>query len=86
LRHQARKAGVSTNDHCFGLTWTGHMTAERIRRLLAHLPDADNELYFHPAAARDETLTRLMPTYEHEAELAALLDPAIAAEVARHRL
>jgi hopanoid biosynthesis associated protein HpnK len=76
LRRQARAAGVATNDHCFGLAWSGHMTAERIRRLLANLPDGDSEIYFHPAARRDAVLERLMPDYEHEAELAALLESA----------
>ena len=74
LRRQARAAGVATNDHCFGLAWSGHMTAERIRLLLANLPDGDSEIYFHPAAHRDAVLDRLMPTYQHEAELAVLLD------------
>jgi chitin disaccharide deacetylase len=74
LRRQARAAGIATNDHCFGLAWSGHMTVERIRRLLPNLPDGDSEIYFHPATRRDPTLDRLMPSYEHEAELAALLD------------
>ena len=74
LRRQARAAGVTTNDHCFGLAWSGHMTTDRIRRLLANLPDGDSEIYFHPAARRDPLLTRLMPAYQHEAELAALLE------------
>ncbi|MDR3533072.1 MAG: hopanoid biosynthesis-associated protein HpnK [Rhodopila sp.] len=78
LRRQARASGVATNDHCFGLAWSGHMTADRIRRLLPNLPDGDNEIYFHPAAWRDAVLERLMPGYEHEAELAALLEPAFA--------
>jgi hopanoid biosynthesis associated protein HpnK len=79
LRRQARAAGIATNDHCFGLAWSGHMTTERIQRLLANLPDGDSEIYFHPAARRDAVLARLMPEYEHEAELAALLDlPTIA--------
>jgi hopanoid biosynthesis associated protein HpnK len=73
LRHQARSAGISTNDHCFGLAWSGHMTEARLHRLLPELPDGDNEIYFHPAARRDPELDRLMPTYEHEVELAALL-------------
>ena len=73
LRRQARAAGVMTNDHCFGLAWSGHMTADRIRLLLPNLPDGDNEIYFHPASRKDPVLDRLMPTYEHEAELAALL-------------
>ena len=78
LRRQARAAGLATNDHCFGLAWSGHMTTERVRRLLGALPDGVSEIYFHPAAGhgemgRDATLRRLMPDYEHEAELAALL-------------
>ncbi len=73
LRHQARTAGIATNDHCFGLAWSGHMTQARVRRLLDHLPDGETEIYFHPATGRDPTLDRLMPGYEHEAELEALL-------------
>ena len=73
LRRQARAAGVATNDHCFGLTWSGHMTPDRIRRLLPNLPDGNSEIYFHPATVRDAVLQRLMPTYEHEAELVTLL-------------
>ena len=74
LRRQARAAGVATNDHCFGLAWSGHMTADRVRALMKVLPDGTNEVYFHPATRRDATLRRLMPNYEHEAELAALLE------------
>ncbi len=74
LRRQARAAGIATNDYCFGLAWSGHMTADRVKRLLAALPDGDSEIYFHPAARRDDVLDRLMPDYQHEAELRALLD------------
>jgi hopanoid biosynthesis associated protein HpnK len=77
LRRQAAAAGVAANDHCFGLAWSGHMTTERILRLLSVLPDGESEIYFHPAARRDEVLDRLMPGYEHEAELATLLDPLV---------
>lgn len=53
------------------------MTPERVRLLLDRLPDGRTEIYFHPASQRDATLTRLMPDYQHEAELAALLDPVV---------
>jgi hypothetical protein len=76
LRRRVRAAGMATSDHCFGIVWSGHMTRERVRRLLAELPDGESEVYFHPAVARDAMLRRLMPDYEHEAELAALLDLA----------
>jgi hopanoid biosynthesis associated protein HpnK len=77
LRHQVRRAGMQAPDAVFGLGWSGAMTADRVARLLAVLPPGDIELYFHPAARRDALLDRLMPDYDHEGELAALLDPDI---------
>ncbi len=77
LRRQVRAAGMATTDHCFGIAWSGHMTRERVRRLTASLPDGESEIYLHPAVVRDPALRRLMPDYEHEAELAALLDPSL---------
>jgi hopanoid biosynthesis associated protein HpnK len=74
LRRQVRVAGMAAADHCFGLAWSGHMTTERVRRLLAELPDGSSEIYFHPASERNASLRRLMPDYQHEAELAALLE------------
>ncbi len=77
LRQQARRAKLAVNDHCFGLAWSGHMTTDRVRHLVRHLPHGFSEIYFHPAAGRDPLLDRLMPDYEHEAELAALCDPEL---------
>jgi len=73
LRRQVRAAGMITTDHCFGIAWSGHMTPARIQRLLGELPSGESEIYFHPAVERDAELCRLMPDYEHEAELEALL-------------
>ncbi|HET9019412.1 MAG TPA: hopanoid biosynthesis-associated protein HpnK [Acetobacteraceae bacterium] len=83
LRHQARAAGMTTDDAVFGIAWSGHMTTPRVRALLENLPDGNCELYFHPAARRDAAIAALMPDYEHEAELAALLDPAARALLAQ---
>jgi hopanoid biosynthesis associated protein HpnK len=79
LRGQARRAGLQTNDHAFGITWTGRMTADRILRLAPALPPGTSEIYFHPATEADATIAALMPGYRHADELAALLDPAVAA-------
>lgn len=73
LRRQARAAGLQMTDYCFGLAWSGHMTPGRLGRLRQHLPEGETEIYFHPASRRDPVLQRLMPDYEHEAELEALL-------------
>jgi hypothetical protein len=40
-----------------------------------------SEIYFHPAARRDPIIDATMPEYEHEAELAALLSPAVRARL-----
>ena len=78
LRGQARRAGLRTNDHCFGIAWSGHMTVERLLRLAPRLPPGLTELYFHPASEADRVLDALMPGYEHIAELRTLLDPSVA--------
>ena len=79
LRAQLRRAGLDAPDWVCGLAWSGHMTTERVREALRHLPPGDGEIYFHPATTRDALLTRLMPTYEHERELEALLAPELRA-------
>jgi hopanoid biosynthesis associated protein HpnK len=71
LRAQAGQMAAA--DQVFGLKWSGHMTAGRVRRLLQHLPEGRSEIYFHPATRRDPLLAALMPDYDHEAELRALL-------------
>ncbi len=77
LRRQARRAGMVVPDQVLGLGWTGHMTPSRTQHLLDRLPPGLSEIYFHPAASRDTLLERLMPAYEHAAELAALLESAV---------
>ncbi|MDN7352119.1 hopanoid biosynthesis-associated protein HpnK [Acetobacter senegalensis] len=72
LRHQILSAGLVTNDWCFGLAWSGHMTADRVAALAAHLPEGVSEIYFHPATHKNALLQKLMPTYEHKAEFEAL--------------
>jgi hypothetical protein len=55
------------------------MARERLLRLAAALPSGVSEIYFHPATEPDSSMLRVMPGYQHAAELAALLDPAVAA-------
>jgi chitin disaccharide deacetylase len=77
LRRQARRAGMAVNDSVFGLAWSGHMTEDRLLRLVPHLPRGTSEIYFHPAARRDAVIDALMPDYDHEGELATLASPAL---------
>jgi hopanoid biosynthesis associated protein HpnK len=73
LRRQARRAGLATTTHVFGIKWSGDMTTPRVKTLLQNLPPGTSEIYFHPATRNEPTLQRLMPGYNHEAELATLL-------------
>lgn len=73
LRRQARRAGLASTDHVFGIRWSGRMTGEKLQALLAHLPEGASEIYFHPATRHDAVLERLMPGYRHAEELGALL-------------
>ena len=61
LRGQAHRAGLLTDDHVFGIAWSGHMTTERVGALLPALASGSSEIYFHPATKRDTLLDRLMP-------------------------
>ncbi len=79
LRRQVHRAGLVTSGQVFGLHWSGRMTRERVLRLAPMLPAGVSELYFHPATHADTAIQRLMPGYQHAAELAALIDPAVAA-------
>ena len=79
LRWQARRAGLTHDDQVFGLAWSGHMTADRVLRLLDYLPVGATEIYFHPATAQNMELSLLMPSYDQQGELAALCDPRLGA-------
>ena len=56
------------------------MTADRVRAAVAALPDGLSEIYLHPATRDD--YPGHGPAYRHTAELAALLDPRVAEQIA----
>jgi len=77
LRRRLQRAGLRTNDHIFGLAWSGGMVEERILKLIPRLPDGVSEIYFHPATERTPALVAAMPSYRHPEELATLLSPLV---------
>jgi hopanoid biosynthesis associated protein HpnK len=72
LRRRVRAAGMATSDHCFGIAWSGHTTGERVRRLLAELPDGKAKSTPSGHCPRRHAAA-VDAHYEHEAELAALM-------------
>jgi hopanoid biosynthesis associated protein HpnK len=77
LRRRLRRAGMATNDHVFGIAWSGAMVEERVLGLLPHLPPGVSEIYFHPATRSPAGLAAAMPGYRHTQELGALLSPEV---------
>lgn len=81
MRLRLRANGMATNDYVFGMHETGHMTAERVRAFLEHLPEGVSEIYSHPATrAWPEAFP---PGYDFAGEFHALIDASVA--VAAHR-
>jgi len=74
------RAGVTIPDRVFGLAWSGAMTQDRVRALIAHLPEGLTELYTHPAT--DDHYPGHAPEYRYGEELVALTDAKVAAEIA----
>lgn len=70
-------SGLKTNDHLFGLLNDGQMDESYLLGLLPRLRPGITEIYFHPALSTDSELRSWMPTYRHQAELAALLSPRV---------
>ncbi|MBX9795587.1 hopanoid biosynthesis-associated protein HpnK [Sphingomonas sp.] len=77
LRRRLRRHGITVPDQVFGLTWSGAMTAERLRALIPALPDGVTEIYAHPAMTDDHP--GHYPGYRYAAEFAALVDTGVIA-------
>jgi hopanoid biosynthesis associated protein HpnK len=76
-RRRFARAGVRTPDQVFGLAWSGAMTADRLKGLIAALPSGLSEIYLHPATRAG--FDGAAPGYRYEAELAALMDAEVIA-------
>jgi chitin disaccharide deacetylase len=69
----AHRHGLRVADHVYGHHQTGALDARYVLDLLASLPPGTHELYCHPGARGHD-----------DAELAALLDPAVRAACVAH--
>jgi hopanoid biosynthesis associated protein HpnK len=82
MRAPLRAAGLPANDQLFGLYDTGVLSEDRVLALIEQLPEGISELYCHPATKRWDGVDNLPPDYQPEAELAALLSPAVQEKIA----
>lgn len=71
------RAGVAAPDQVFGLAWSGAMTAQRLKGLIAALPPGLSEIYLHPSTSA--SFTGAAAGYRYQDELAALIDEDVVA-------
>jgi hopanoid biosynthesis associated protein HpnK len=74
-RGLAQAAGLTCNDHLFGLLNDGRLTENYLLGLVPHLRPGITEIYLHPALYGDPELQRWGPCYQRQEELSALLSP-----------
>jgi hopanoid biosynthesis associated protein HpnK len=72
-----RAAGIGFTDRLYGLHQTGAIDEGYLLALTSRLPRGTTELYCHPGVLPDAEVTRWMPDYQHEVELAALCSPRV---------
>lgn len=78
LKWRLGRAGIDCNDYIFGITDSGRMDADRVRRFAASLPDGVSEIYCHPATGRWAAMERSVEHYQFEREFEALVSPCVA--------
>jgi hopanoid biosynthesis associated protein HpnK len=60
-----------------GVLNSGRMTEEYILKIVNGLQEGLTEIYFHPGILPDDEISRRMPDYRHQEELAAITSPAV---------
>lgn len=66
------RLGISYTTEVKGLLNSGSMTEEYLLQAIDLLQEGTTEIYFHPGCHPDPELSKWMPDYRHEDELAAL--------------
>ena len=81
-RPQLDRLGIRYAGEVKGVLNSGRMTEEYLLNIIDDLKDGLTEIYFHPGVLPDAEITRRMPDYRHEEELAAILSPALRRKLA----
>jgi hopanoid biosynthesis associated protein HpnK len=71
-RPRLERQGIGYVAEVKGLLNSGRMTEEYLLALLDEVPSGVTEIYFHPGCLPCSEISRRMPDYRHEEELAAL--------------
>ncbi|WP_342642560.1 hopanoid biosynthesis-associated protein HpnK [Rhodoligotrophos ferricapiens] len=77
MRQHLLRNSISHNEWLLGIKDSGHLDEETLLSLLDRLPSGVSEIHCHPAMRRTAAIAEAMPGYDNEAELAALISPAV---------
>lgn len=76
-RPRLDRLGIRYASEVKGVLNSGRMTEEYLLNILDGLGDGMTEIYFHPGCLPDAEITRRMPEYRHEEELAAIISSRV---------
>jgi len=71
------RLGIAYASEVKGVLNSGRMTEQYLLDILDGLQPGLTELYFHPGCLPDAEISRRMPDYRHQDELAAITSPAV---------
>lgn len=69
--------GIAHAAEVKGILNSGRITEDYLLAALGELVPGTTEIYLHPGCLPDDEISRRMPDYRHEQELAALVSPAV---------
>ena len=85
-RPQLDRLGIRYAGEVKGVLNSGRMTEGYLLQILDGLNEGLTELYFHPGLLPDAEITRRMPDYRHEEELAAIISQRVRAKLAESHI
>ena len=80
-RPELDRRGIGYTGEVKGLLNSGRMTEAYLLDVLDDLQPGVTEIYFHPGGLPCAEITRRMPDYRHEEELATLISPRVALKI-----
>jgi len=81
-RSALNRMGIRHACEVKGVLNSGRMSEAYILNILGGLGEGLTEIYFHPGILPDGEITRRMPDYHHEDELAAITSPRVGEKLA----
>jgi len=76
-RPELDRLGIRYAAEVKGVLNSGRMTEAYILNIIDGLEDGLTEIYFHPGILPDAEISRRMPDYRHQEELAAIVSPLV---------